>query len=372
VLVTFVYRGDNETRTVITQGTVAGNGLPQLSRLRTSDLWHRTVVAPCGVRGGYGFMVNPPSTDLYDHAEEDRLRLWLQDPANCRMDPFNPLTFQGGALAPRQSVVELPGAALQPWLAERDVPHGTLAPHRFESEVLDGARVVWTYEPPGYDANAEPYPVLVLHDGYSYAYMPIQHTLDNLIAARRIPPIICAFYQWADRTPELSCDETVARALALDLMRSWLPGRLNVTRDSIRTIIGGLSLGGLSAMFTALRHPDVFGNVLSQSGSFWWGPGTKLPADITDSSIEWEWLTHEVAKPMDGRIRAYMEVGVLESSPIGGKMPDMIGPNRRMRDALRVAGHEVVGYNEFIGGHDYVCWRGSIADALIAIAGPWV
>ena len=70
-------------------------------------------------------------------------------------------------------------------------------------------------------------------------------------------------------------------------------------------------------------------------------------------------------------MRCFLEVGVLESSPPGGRMPDMIEPNRRMRDALIAAGHEVH-YREFNGGHDFVCWRGNIADALIAIAGPWM
>jgi enterochelin esterase family protein len=125
-------------------------------------------------------------------------------------------------------------------------------------------------------------------------------------------------------------------------------------------------------MHAALRRPDAFGNVISQSGSFWWGPGTQFPADMADKSIEWEWLTREAAIPAKSAIRAFMEVGVLETSPAGGRMPDMIMPNRRMRDALIAAGHDVVTYREFNGGHDYVCWRGSIADALIAIAGPWM
>jgi enterochelin esterase family protein len=371
VLITFVYRADASVSAVAMVGAVAGFGLPQLSRCAPSDLFYRTVTVPRGVRTAYRFLPNPPALDIYDIPPD----AWetLERDGLIVPDPLNPHTYQLGALPPVVSVIELPGADPQPWVDPRDgVPQGKVEPHRFESEILGGARVVWTYEPPGYDANAEPYPVLVLHDGYSYAYMPMQHTLDNLIAARRIPPIVCAFYQWADRSPELSCDETVARALAFDLMRSWLPGRLNVTRDSARTIIGGLSLGGLAAMFTAIRLPDVFGNVISQSGSFWWGLGCPMPADVTDESIEWEWLTKEAAKPAERRIRAFMEVGALESSPPGGRMPDMIGPNRRMRDALLAAGHEIVQYREYNGGHDYVCWRGSIADALIAIAGPWV
>jgi enterochelin esterase family protein len=199
--------------------------------------------------------------------------------------------------------------------------------------------------------------------------MQLQATLDNLIAAGSIPPIVCVLYQWAERQSELFCNEVVARALAVDLLGSWLPARFNITRAPECTVIGGVSAGGLAAVFTAVRHPEAFGNVISQSGAFWWGPGSAIPADMTQKDVQWEWLTAQVAastRPMS----VFLEVGVLESSPAGGRMPDMIGPNRRMRDALRAAGHEVH-YREFNGGHDFVCWRGNIADALITIAGPW-
>jgi enterochelin esterase family protein len=369
VLVTFVYRGVGDTNAVAAIGWIAGVGsLPLLTRLMGSDVWYHTVAAPRGVRTAYCLLPNPPATDIIDMQHE-----WAALLRDGRIvtDPLNARTFQCGALSPIDSVLELPGAEPQPWLAERDVPRGTLAPHRFESEVLGGARVVWTYEPPGYDATAQ-HPVLVLFDGYGYANMSLQHTLDNLIAEREIPPMVCALYQSAERNEELACNDSVVNALADDLMRNWLPARLSVTADPARTIIGGMSLGGLAAMHAALRRPDAFGNVISQSGSFWWGPGTQFPADMADKSIEWEWLTREAAIPAKSAIRAFMEVGVLETSPAGGRMPDMIMPNRRMRDALIAAGHDVVTYREFNGGHDYVCWRGSIADALIAIAGPWM
>lgn len=286
-------------------------------------------------------------------------------------DPLNNRTFQCGSMSPVESVLELPGAEPQPWIAERHVPRGTLVPHRFESDILGGARIVWTYEPPKYDANGPPCPVLVLHDGYSYANLELRQTLDNLIAARKIPPMVCALYQWADRNDELMGNATVVDALADELVSVWLPRRLHVTDDPSRRIIGGSSAGGLAGVFTVLQRPDAFRNVISQSGAFWWGPGAKLPADMQQPGVEWESLTARVAASDVPHMRFFLEVGVLESSPTSGRLPDMIEPNRRMRDALVAAGHEVH-YREFNGGHDFVCWRGNIADALIAIAGPWV
>lgn len=368
VLITFVFRGDASTQAVAMGSTITGFGFPRLARLGATDLWWRSASAPQGVRDEYSFLPDPLPGDIYDLSPEELQALqgrWV-------VDPLNPRSFQCGPLSPRHSVLELPGAEPQPWVAQRDgVPQGKVEPHRFDSEILGGPRVVWTYTPAGYSPDSSPYPLGVFYDGYAFVHMGAQHTLDNLIDAGRIPPMVCAFVQPADRMVDLACEETFALAMARDLVRGWLPERLHVTADPARTVIGGTSLGGLAAMFAGLRHPGVFGNVISQSGSFWWGPGAMHPADVSDLSVEWEWLMHQAAKPAAPALRCFIEVGVLESSPAGGRMPDMIEPNRRMRDALRAAGHDVVRYREFNGGHDYVCWRGTLADALIAIVGPW-
>ena len=42
--------------------------------------------------------------------------------------------------------------------------------------------------------------------------------------------------------------------------------------------------------------------------------------------------------------------------------------NRHMRDVLRAKGYSVT-YRELSSGHDYVGWRGTLADGLIALIG---
>ena len=39
-----------------------------------------------------------------------------------------------------------------------------------------------------------------------------------------------------------------------------------------------------------------------------------------------------------------------------------------VRDVLEAKGHAVT-YREFTGGHDFVVWRNSVADGLLALVG---
>jgi hypothetical protein len=65
-------------------------------------------------------------------------------------------------------------------------------------------------------------------------------------------------------------------------------------------------------------------------------------------------------------LRLYLDVGQLEiwPSPTGG--PSWLLANRHMRTVLQAKGYPVT-YAEFSGGHDYACWRGTLADGLVAL-----
>jgi enterochelin esterase family protein len=122
-----------------------------------------------------------------------------------------------------------------------------------------------------------------------------------------------------------------------------------------------VSYGGLAAAWCGLRRPDVFGNVLSQSGSYWWRP---------KGAGEWQWLTAQFEASPRLPLRVYMDVGLLEDMrrPSDPTFPTMVEANRALRDVLVSKGYDVA-YAELNAGHDYVSWRGTVADGLRFLLG---
>jgi enterochelin esterase family protein len=361
VLITFVWRGGPQTTGVAVVGGVSGYRFCYLAPLQATDVWYASIRAPRGIRTTYRVLENPSfagrdmrslTTEEFTASENEP---WCADPLNPRR--FEPPMMNTA------SIIELEGAAPQPWCEDRDVPHGRVEPHRYESVLLQNARLVWTYLPPGYESSTAHYPLLVLFDGYGYLQMPIQQILDNLIEARVIQPVVCAMVHQLDRWQELGCDASFTDAMADELVREWLPARY---RTGGPAVAGGVSLGGLAAAYAALRRPDVFGaGVISQSGSYWWGPGATVPVRLDNPSVHWEWLIDEFARSSATPLRWHLDVGSLEVATPGQEHidPHMVRSNRRMRDVLTSAGHDVA-YTEFAGGHDWICWRGTLVDAL--------
>lgn len=373
VLVTFLWRGDAQTENVLllspwSEEKPADN---LMERVPGTDVFFRTYKARSDVRGSYQFRVNDPLRPWSEMSPQE-----LDEYFHSLVpDSLNPDRLRWPAFGPYPeevvSVVTLPHAPPQPWSEEREnIPKGTVEHRRFRSERLGNERDIWVYLPP-----SKPEGLLVVFDAWSYnTAIPTPTILDNLIAAGRIPPLAAVLIENAGgntievgetRSRELPCNRDFADVLATDLV-PWVQAEYGIPANRELTVTAGSSYGGLAATFAAYTHPEVFGRVLSQSGSFWWKPGFVIGQDAAaESDEEWEWLARQFVRSETLPVRFYLDVGILETKG-ASESPTQVIVNRHMRDVLRAKGYQVH-YAEFAGGHDYACWRGTLADGLIAL-----
>ncbi len=361
VLITFARRIKPETRYVGLFGAPSPTGFEvELTRFEGSDLALVTLRTPKDARFTYRFRAgDPPNpTAKPEYAEAlDRA---------AEPDAWNPQRFAD------LSFVELPGAPPQT-LAQPvpDVPAGTRVERTIHSAILGEDRQVGVYLPPGFDAARGPYPYVIVFDGDGFVRAPQEHfttptILDNLLAQKKLPPTIGVFvYQGTTRSRDLPMSAPFSDFLATELA-PFLRREYRASTDPHAATLAGFSFGGLCAAYTAFHHPDVFGNALSQSGSFWFSPGAleaKSPFAVDTGA-----LMKEIIAAKTAPVRVWMEVGLFEG---GGAIPGMnqVAQNRHLRDVLLAKGYRV-SYHEYAGGHDYASWRGSVADGLLELAQP--
>src|SRR6202453_1795351 len=367
-LVTFLWRGTSETRNVFPNGSFKIGGRYPLDyvfhQIPLTDVWYLTVRLPTGARFTYGLSENDPL--VFNGFQPERF-------ATTQVDPLNSHRWGCAPDATRydcQSMAEMKGAAPQPWIVKnRSVAAGTIEKQKIQSELLKNEHDLSIYLPVGYKANAVPYDLVVIFDESAYmTKVPTPVILDNLIAASKIPPtvaVLIANPSQESRNEELTPNPKFADFLAKELI-PWIHAHYNVTDDPGKTVVAGSSLGGLAAVYAGYKHPEVFANALCQSGSFWWAPDHSgaIPDGVT---TETGWMAKQFIASSKLALRFYLDAGSFEfdSNGTGG---GILETSRDMRDVLLAKGYEVH-YQQFVGGHDYLSWRGTFADGLIDLIG---
>jgi enterochelin esterase-like enzyme len=340
-LVTILWRGgDNLRRIEVRGGPQEGSRRP-FERLAGTDVWYHSELLPLDSRFVYGLIVTQRAgqqgdSDAADEALEQTYPL----------DPLNSRVFNGGP------VVELREAPIDRWHdLPSGMPRGETQHVTVASAALSEERGITVYTPAAFDP-AQRHAVVVLLDGEECVQlMQVPDVLDHLNASGRIPPTIAFLVDsQGTRDRDLVFSDSFVEFLADELVGEFAK-RLGLRLDPKTTLIGGMSLGGLTAAYAAELRPEVFGLVLSQSGAFW--------RAHPDKPAEGGWLPGEIASRRSMNARYYLEVGLFESE-------SMIENNRRMRDVLRAKGNEVA-YTEYNGGHDHVNWRVSIGDGLVSL-----
>ncbi|MCU1726979.1 alpha/beta hydrolase-fold protein [Pseudomonas sp. 7P_10.2_Bac1] len=347
-LVTFLWRGAQHNVRVF--GSPSG-GHDALQRLGDSDVWYATYRVPSSARLSYQLAPDVPEAG-------DRRTLL----ATSQRDPLNPHRFGNHKYEPNltRSILELPDAPPQPWLQKRaHVAPGMVARESLSSRILGNTRDVYVYRPAGWKDAGDDQGLLVLFDAHAYMrQVPTPTILDNLIADGLIPPtaaLIIANPSDETRPVELPPNPEFARFMAEELM-PWAK-RQGLNADAAHTVVAGSSYGGLASAWLGLKHPELFGNVLSLSGSFWWSP----------PNTEDQWLTRQYVTSPRLPLRFYLQAGLFEDKS-GSAGAGILDSNRQLRNVLQAKGYPV-DHVEYASGHDYLQWRGSLACGLISLIG---
>ena len=355
LLVTFLWR-DQGNHNVRLFGSPSGDHNP-LRKLGGSDVWWTSVVMDPRARLSYALAPDVPK--VANAAQQRRMIL-----ATLQRDPLNPHTFPAQLATQAvdrfqgRSVLQLPQAPKQPWVQARsDVPQGTLTRHVVHSQILGNDRDVWTYVP----AGAEPQNLLVLFDAHAFVHdVPTPRILDNLMADGLLPNTAAVIVGNASpeaRGQELPPNPKFAQFMAEELM-PWVREQ-GLAQMARHTVVAGSSYGGLVSSYLGLMHPELFGNVLSMSGSYLWAPQGE-PAGWMQRA----WQT--LPSPMP-HVRFYIDAGTFEKGR-GGR-EGILETSRALGDILRERGLQVT-QREWVSGHDYVQWQASLGCGLVALLAP--
>ncbi|MGB9800528.1 MAG: alpha/beta hydrolase-fold protein [Thermanaerothrix sp.] len=264
----------------------------------------------------------------------------------CRtLDPKNPRKVRNGT-GGVNNYFYMPQAAPSPYLKPRKlrgrVLHYSI---RDELRLSNPSRKIILYQP---DAPG-PYPLLVVFDGKEYLERArIISIIENLLEDQKIRPVALALIPNAgtSRFVEYACnDSTVSFVVnrVLPLAQENL-NLLDIRRNPGAYAIMGASMGGTMALYVALRHPEIFGKVISQGGAF----------RLFDEDFS---IFEMVDRPFVPPIQIWMDVG---------RFDFVYEANQRIHHILVKKGYNVA-YREVNGGHNYTTWRNDLPNGLMRL-----
>lgn len=380
-IITFLVREEKEVENIICNTIFVTEDIKEglFERIEDTNIYFKSYKILKGVRETYNFSKNNPLEP------KDPIENLFKYKDLIFLDIFNPkeTLWKADGIQLPANEFESPEAPPQPWYGKRtNIDYGNIQKFTSYSEIIKKKRQILVYTPPNYSKKHFTYHFLLLFDGIIFEEIAkVSSTLDNLIADNKIPPLVAVMVQnfmdtsLSQRARELPPNPKFVEYIVKELL-PWIHENFNITTNPSQSVVAGASYGGIASTFIAFNHPEIFGNVLSMSGTYSWSPGAefwrKRIGDFKDFEQWWteddekegEWLALQFAQREKLPLKIYLDVGVLEETDPS----QLFIANRHFRTILQAKGYRFH-YVEFPGGHDFICWRGSIADGLIYLIG---
>ena len=331
---TFVWHGEAH-RVEMLRWIHAGVDHNAFARIPGTTLWSLRLSVEDGGRFEYKLAI---------HGEGGEA--WINDPLNPDRagDPFG-----------ENSVCQTHGYERPGWSLPRGAPAGRVEMLEVESATFGTTRHERVYLPVGYRADGA-HPLVVIHDGRDFAnYADLTVSLDNLIAAGDLPPLVAVLVQAGDRMDEYPRGRRHARYLVEELLPSVTRRYEGVTTEPGRRVLLGASLGAVASLATAFRFPGVFGGLVLKSGSFILDRA-KLAHRTHPVFHRTAQLVRAIRRAPDlPGTRAYVSTGELEG---------LAAENRALADVLSERGVDVM-FRTSWDGHHWHNWRDHLRDGLM-------
>jgi enterochelin esterase-like enzyme len=253
---------------------------------------------------------------------------------------------------PSRSILHIPGTPPNPW-DWRDVPHGTVHQHAYQSKVLGRRRDAVVYTPPGYEKSGDTkYPLLVLQHGSGDQHDTwVDHgkahwILDNLIADGKAVPMIVLMIDGhpmgqVSQEAALSDREAALTAFERELLEDALPlveSHYRVEAGSDKRALAGLSMGGAQTLGVGLPHADRFAWLGCFSGAM--PPGDRMQQALHKDKLNAQFKLFWIAC---------------------GEKDFLLKQNHELIATLKEKGiqHE---WHETPGDHSWPIWRGYLSE----------
>jgi enterochelin esterase family protein len=232
---------------------------------------------------------------------------------------------------------------------EVGAPRGSVERFELTSQLLpdegseEGQRVIEVYLPPGYTASGQRYPTIYFNYGQlAVASGKIPNTLDNLIAANEIVPVIAVFIHAPNSFQEYARDlrDAYSQHVVEELV-PFVDGELRTIADPGSRAFAGGDEGGFSAIYTTFKHPGIFSMVAGQSTHLHQADGETLKGLVRQAS--------------DRSVSFYLDWGTLDLH-YAGQEASWRDNNQELARLLKKLGYDLVSH-EAHDGFGWCSWR---------------
>jgi len=232
------------------------------------------------------------------------------------------------------------------WVVAAGVrPQGRVLRLKVTARLFGGARQVLVYTPAGF-GDAE-LPTIYFQDGKAfYGWGRVSQVLDRLIGKAMVAPAHLVFLTPAQRTIEYAFNDDYL-AHMVDEVLPTVEARI---RCNGQRTAWGASLGGLCSAHLAWNNPDIFQQVVSQSGAFLFSPDMDFENPFAGNESFAGLVQQQGARP----VAWYLACGALEW---------LESSNAHLAEILARQGARVQ-YQTSNAGHNWVNWRNGLASGL--------